>query len=317
MSFSGDVKHELAYQQQSGARHCQLSEIAAIITMCGGVSISTTDRMRLKVRTENIYVAHKFCMLLRKAFQICAHVRVSRRMKQADTAMYTVWIMDHEETLTVLKAVSLLQGTYEIEEQLQLENNKLLKRACCRRAFLRGAFLASGTISDPHKFYQLEIVCNEEGKAAQLMELMQTFELDAGSSVRKGKYVVYLKEGAQVMDMLNVMEAHRCLMEFENVRILRGISNEVNRRVNCDAANIKKTVTAAMRQIEDIRYIQANMELDKLSPVLRETALLRLEYPETPLQELGAMLDPPVGKSGINHRLAKLSEIARRLRGEE
>lgn len=199
-------------------------------------------------------------------------------------------------------------------EHVQVEEpDKLLKKKCCKRAFLRGAFLASGSISDPQKSYHFEIVCQEEAQAELLQQLYREFELDAKIVLRKKYYIVYLKEGSQIVDALSVMGAYVALMNLENVRIIKEMRGSVNRIVNCETANINKVVGAACRQVEDIRYIQSKMNLDELPPALEEMARIRLEYPDSSLKELGELCDPPVGKSGVNHRLRKLSEIAKNL----
>ena len=201
----------------------------------------------------------------------------------------------------------------QIESALLAQQEQLLSRTCCKRAFLRGAFLASGSISDPQKSYHFEIVCQEQQQAQLLQELYHAFELDAKIVQRKKYYIVYLKEGAQIVDALNVMGAYVALMNLENVRIFKEMRGSVNRIVNCETANINKVVGAACRQVEDIRYIQSKVGLDELPPALREMAQIRLEYPDSSLKELGELCDPPVGKSGVNHRLRKLGEIARKL----
>lgn len=147
-----------------------------------------------------------------------------------------------------------------------------------------------------------------------MQEVIGSFDSDAKIVERKGHQVVYLKEGSQIVDMLNVMEAYVSLMNLENIRILKEMRNSINRQVNCETANINKTVNAAVKQIQDIELIRDTMGLDELPQNLREMALLRLEYPDAPLKELGNYLEPPVGKSGVNHRLRKLSAIAEGLR---
>ena len=179
---------------------------------------------------------------------------------------------------------------------------------------MRGAFQASGSMSDPNKSYHFEIVCSTEEMAHQICDLICSFSMDAKIVLRKKSYVVYLKEGAQIVDILNIMEAHVSLMELENVRILKEMRNSVNRKVNCETANINKTVNAAVKQIEDIKFIQEKGRLQELPDNLYEMAQVRLEHPEAPLKELGAYLNPPVGKSGVNHRLRKISEIAENMR---
>jgi hypothetical protein len=193
----------------------------------------------------------------------------------------------------------------------------ILQQTCCKRAFLRGAFLAAGSISDPTKGYHFEIVCRSPEQARQLQQIMCTFALAARIVERKKHFVVYLKEGAQIVDMLNVMEAHVALMQLENVRIIKEMRNTVNRKVNCETANISKTVSAAVRQVEDIRLIEEHQGISSLPENLREIARVRMEYPDMPLKELGEQLSPTIGKSGVNHRLRKISEIAEMYRKRE
>ncbi|MGN0334762.1 MAG: DNA-binding protein WhiA [Lachnospiraceae bacterium] len=186
-----------------------------------------------------------------------------------------------------------------------------------RRSFIREAFIQSGSISDPEKFYHLEVVFAEQTKAEKFRCALEEFFLKAKIVERKGSYVVYLKEGAQIADMLRVMEASSSLMEFENIRILKEMRNSINRQVNCEAANMGKTISAAVKQIEDINFLKTTVGFDELTESLAETAGKRLEYPEATLKELGEMMDPPIGKSGVNHRLKKLSELAEKLRSHE
>ena len=190
----------------------------------------------------------------------------------------------------------------------------LIQNLCCKRAYIRGAFLASGSVSDPEKGYHFEIACNSLEKAEQLCNMIGSFDIEAKVTRRKKNQIVYIKEGAQIVDALNVMEAHVALMNFENIRILKDMRNSVNRQVNCETANLNKTVSAAVKQIEDIQYIKATIGFDQLPEGLIEIAKLRLEQPESTLKELGQMLTPCVGKSGVNHRLRKLSLIAEELR---
>lgn len=186
-----------------------------------------------------------------------------------------------------------------------------------KRAFLRDAFLETGSMSNPEKGYHLEFVCENEAHAAKLIETMHTFEIAAKTVQRKRYTVVYIKESEDIVRLLNVMGAHNCLMSLENLRILKDMRNSINRRVNCETANISKTVSAANKQIEDIQYIKEHCGFDDLSENLREMARIRLEYPDASLKELGEYLVPPVGKSGVNHRLRKLSELADSIKGRE
>ena len=169
-------------------------------------------------------------------------------------------------------------------------------------------------MSDPAKGYHLEFDCDSEEKARQLQEVMTAFDIDSKVILRKKYYVVYLKEGSGIVDLLNVCGAPISLMNFENLRILKEMRNSVNRRVNCETANITKTVTAASRQVEDIEFLRAHYGFQNLPENLREMAEVRLENPDAPLKELGEYFTPPIGKSGVNHRLRKLSELAQKIR---
>ena len=314
MSFSSRLKEELS-RQISPARHCCIAETAAIISLCGKIIISEEDRYTIKIHTENVAVARKYFTLLKKTFNIRTDVSIRRNAYLNKNRTYTVTISEHEDAIRVLHAVKLLDESGEIGENLNLVRNLVLQQSCCRRAFIRGAFLASGSISDPEKFYHFEIACAAEKKACQLRDIIATFGLEAKIVKRKRSFVVYIKEGDQIVDILNVMEAPVALMELENVRILKDMRNSVNRQVNCETANINKTVSAAVKQIEDISYIRDTIGLDDLPENLWEIAAVRLERPEATLKELGEALDPPVGKSGVNHRLRKLCDLAGRLRG--
>ncbi|NBH73631.1 DNA-binding protein WhiA [Clostridiaceae bacterium] len=313
MSFSSKVKEELS-RQLSTARHCQIAEIAAIISLCGRIQISEHDRFCIKIHTENAAVARKYFTLLQKTFNINTDVSIRQGMEVRKSRVYTVGIRRHEDAVRVLRAVKLVDRNGEIEENLSLAQNVVIQQNCCRRAFIRGAFLAAGSISDPEKFYHFEIACATEAKAIQLQGLIRSFGLDARIVQRKKYFVAYIKEGSQIVDILNVMEAPVSLMDLENIRILKEMRGSVNRQVNCETANIHKTVSAAVRQVEDIAIIRDKIGFDSLPENLREIARLRLEKPEATLKELGEALEPPVGKSGVNHRLRKLGSLAEKLR---
>ena len=304
-SFSAKVKEELA-RQWTPVKHCQIAELTALIVMCGGIRIDSRERYSIKIHTENISVARKYFTLVKKTFNIDTDILVSQNRIHKNVS-YTVSIKSHEDTMKLLHTTKLIDDSGEIKE-LSIE------KTCCKRAFLRGVFLANGSMSNPQKAYHLEIVCMTRGRAEQIKSLIDSFGLEAKIVIRKKTYVVYLKEGSQIVDLLNVMEAPVALMELENIRILKEMRNSVNRKVNCETANINKTVSAAVKQVEDIAYIRDTIGLQGLAEGLEEIATLRLQYPEATLKELGELLSEPVGKSGVNHRLRKLSAIAQDLR---
>ena len=308
MSFSGNVKEELS-KQWNTARHCQIAELAALISMCGSIIINSSSRYSIKIHSENIAVARKCFTLITKTFNIEADISIRRNVTKQSIS-YSVVVRNHDDALRILQATKLVDDYQGGFEEVQIVNPLVVQQTCCRRAFLRGAFLAAGSMSDPQKSYHFEIVCPSESMALQIQKLMCGFSMDAKTVRRKRYYVVYLKEGSQIVDMLNIMEAHVSLMELENVRIVKEMRNNVNRQVNCETANINKTVSAAVKQLEDITYLRDHVGFEKLSEGLEEVALARLSHPDATLKELVEFLSPPVGKSGVNHRLRKLSEMA-------
>ncbi len=315
MSFSGEVKEELSKQLPS-SRHCCIAEIAAIISCCGEVKKRRTGGYYLKVHTENLTVARKYFMLIRKTFQIKPEILVKRNVALKKSKNYYIYIRSQQDVEKVLKATKLLNESGRLQEEL-IPSQLVAQHTCCKRAFIRGAFLAIGSITDPAKTYHFEIVTSSEAKAIYIAAIIRTFEIEAKIIARKKYFVVYVKEGAQIVDLLNIMEAHIALMNLENVRILKEMRNSINRQVNCETANINKTVVAATKQIDDILYIRNTVGLSELSEGLEEVARLRIEQPDASLKELGALLNPPIGKSGVNHRLRRISDIADSLREQK
>lgn len=302
MSFSGQIKEELA-QVISSPRHCQLAELAALVQFCGHIE----EDGSLLVQSENPLVIRKCFTLLKKTFKIEAVAK-----SQMQTQNYRLFVTG-EDAFRVLEALKICDTAGHLMMR-HLTDPVLIKNNCCKRAYLRGCYMAVGSMSDPYKSYHLELVCGLQAQAEQLLKILHDFSLDAKMIVRKKYHVVYMKEGENIADFLNITEAHKALMEFENTRIYKGMRNMVNRKVNCEAANITKTVNAATRQVEDIRLIREKMGLEGLPEPLRQMAYVRLENPQASLGELGKLLDPPVGKSGVNHRLRKLGELAKELK---
>lgn len=316
MSFSRDIKEELSKHIPS-ARHCQIAEIAAIISLCGKISVNEKNQHFIKIVTENLTVARKYFMLIKETFQGDIQIQVRRNHYLKRSSSYMLVIRDSQMSMKILKATKLINQQGDIVEEMSIVSNRVMQNTCCKRAFIRGAFLAAGSMSDPEKTYHFEIITTTKEKATQLRDLIRFFEVDAKIVKRKKYFVVYVKDGSQIVDVLNIMEAHKALMDLENVRILKEMRNSINRQVNCEAANINKTVTAASKQLEDIRYIQNTVGFSDLSPGLEEIARLRMEHPDASLKELGNMLSTPIGKSGVNHRLRKLSIIADSLREQK
>lgn len=287
MSFSAEVKEELT-RHISSARHCQIAELAALMHFGGQFGQNGEGGLIIGFQTENQAVLRKVFTLWKKTYNI-----------------ENVMALYGEEKENILTKFGDLSDPV---------NPLLIKNSCCKRAFLRGAYLCIGSMSDPGKSYHLEFVCTRLAQAMQLQEILSDFDIEAKIVRRKKYYVVYMKEGSGIVELLGIMGAHVSLMNFENLRILKEMRNSINRRVNCEAANITKTVNASTKQITDIELIRDVCGFAGLPDNLRQMAEVRLEHPDATLKELGEFLSPPVGKSGVNHRLRKLSELAEKIR---
>lgn len=329
MSFSTRVKEEIVKHNSSG-RHCRIAELLALVLATGEVELKD-NQVKLILRPENDFIGDKICRLIDILFE--KEITVKRHSKyieieeqnMTDKLLQTIKLSDYVDFLEEdwLDEDELLEIeeddiTFVSSHGVSLQNchfpKQVIQKDCCKKAFIRGIFLATGSVNDPNKAYHFEIVVHNKEMALAVAEVINSFDLDAKIVKRKKYYVVYLKEGSMIVDILNVMEAYVSLMDMENVRILKDMRNGINRRVNCETANIKKTVNAARRQIEDIDYIEKTKGLKYLNESLRQLAEIRLEEPDANLNELGEMLNPPVSKSGVNHRLRKISEIAKNLR---
>ncbi len=306
MSFSGKTKEELA-RKEVGRGCCQLSELAALVRMDGTLQISANRRIALGVENESAPVARKIFKLAKLRLNVPVDIAVKRKLRLKKNNSYLVRIMVTNESLQDL---GLVEENLEIRPGIKPE---LIKRQCCRKAYLRGAFLGGGSINNPEGTYHLEIITNDETHAQELCNLLNSFHLGGKISPRKNWFVVYLKESEHIADFLTIIGAHSALLEFENVRVLKDMRNQVNRLVNCETANLNKTVDAAVRQVENIKIIERTIGLDKLEKPLRKIAELRLLHTEISLKELGEMLVPKVGKSGVNHRMRKIENIARQI----
>lgn len=295
MSFSSIVKEELS-KKISGARHCQIAELAAIYSFCGSFVQKNKENSYIFFNFENVLVANKCFTLMKKAFTIYSGCDFVNQIAYDE------------------KSLTISVNDKELCEKIQdaLESFSVTERTCCRRAYLRGAYLCGGSTTDPGKSYHLEIVCKNKKSADKIIELFETFEVDAKLVERGRYYIVYIKDSNKIVLALNVFEAPVALMEYENTIIMKEMRNSINRQNNCDVANLNKTVSAAQSVISDIKQLMGTAEYENLPDNIKEVAMLRVEYPDASLKELGEMLTPPLGKSGVNHRLRKLSEMARK-----
>lgn len=294
MSFSTDVKEELI-KSVPHDRHCRLSELTAILAFAGK---REGNSIYVQTNAETHAVLRKCFTLLNKTFNIDTEFLEKDSL---GSRQHIEFNRTSPEMVPVMQAIATEVPGY------------LLSMDCCKRAYLRGAFISAGYINDPEKAYHLEFVCQDEASAEMIKELLSDFDIEARSTTRRKYFVVYVKDADTIQDVLNVLDAHKALMALVNARIMKDVRNDWNRRNNCDVSNIAKAVTAGSRQIEEIILIRDTEGLDILPKGIREIAELRLEHPESSLSELGEMLDPPVGKSGVNHRLRKISEYAQQI----
>lgn len=296
-----------------------LAGLSAAIRINGSVTRTGPDDANIRIVTENAAFARNIFTAIRRLYGSSPEVTIRRSRKLKKHIMYILVItaaLGAGKLLEDIKYPLLAQNPGKVGDA---KTNALLKRNCCKRTYLRWAFLSGGSVSDPEKTYHLELNNHRRVFADELKGLMDGFKLHARMIRRKGNYVIYLKEGENIVDFLNIVGAHNALLELENVRILKEMRNNVNRIVNCETANLEKTVNASIRQVENIKYIKESIGFQALPRNLREIAEIRLEYSDANLKELGEMLDPPLGKSGVNHRLRKLDAIAekeRESRGE-
>lgn len=316
MSFSSNVKNEISKVLMS-EKCCQTAELSALIKMTGTIQLAGKNRIGIKLVTENAAIARKIFTMLKSNFDIHTQVAMAKNRQLKKNYSYTLLVNSEEASEEVLKGLDIIKekgSSFRINQRIP---QSFIKNECCKKAYLRGVFLGGGSISDPEKTYHLEVVTNNKGYAEDIKNLINTYGLSAKIVNRKNSYVVYLKEGENIVDFLNIIGAHNALLNLENVRIYKEMRNNVNRIVNCETANLSKTVNAAMRQISNIKYIKENLGLNKLPKSLREMAEMRLLHQDASLKELGEMMNPSVGKSGVNHRLRKLDQIAEDIRNRE
>ncbi len=308
MSFSQKTKNELA-KVISEKPCCQLAELAALIRSIGVLHLYE-KRMSLSFHTENSAVGRKIFQLLKKNFSLSPEIIVRRQLLLRKNNVYEILIDDKQAVRNVLEKLNKEDALYT---NLRLEDEKMIKKPCCQRAYLRGAFLGSGSLSNPEKTYHLEISGDEDHYCGMVMKLMKSFKLRVGMNKRKDYCVVYLKDAEAIVTFLNLTGAHTALLDLESIRVMKEVRNDINRLVNCETANLSKTVAAAVEQKGLIHYIDNTVGIDSLPENLQEIARLRIIHPEASLKELGELLDQPLGKSGVRHRMDRIKDMAEKI----
>lgn len=294
MSFAGEVKTELC-RVPLGRKCCIQAEAYGVLLYC-----NTFSPGEIRIITENEAFAQRLPILFKKAFRVTFDHLPEGEGKQVFS-------------ITAQKKIEEIQQTFGVDRgALALHVNfAVLEENCCRAAFLRGSFLAGGSVTDPRKGYHLELATSHHSVSREVLALMREQELEPKSAQRKGNTVIYFKQSNRIEDFLTCVGAPLAAMEVMNAKLEKDLRGSVNRRVNCDAANLDKAVEAAMAQVEAIRRLEERGVLVTLPEKLREAASLRLQHPEDTLSQLAEQCDPPITKSALNHRLRKLVELGR------
>lgn len=307
MSYASDVKKELTMLEVH-PEHAK-AELAALIRLNGTLK-QTPDHIRVMIQTENAAIARRIYSLIKDLFDVQAEISVRRRMKLNKNNVYFIRL--NQQAKEILLALEIFEAMlYEISLPESIKENE--QKA---RSYLRGAFLARGSVNSPEtNSYHLEIHSNHPAMNQDNFEMMEMFALNPKTHERRnGGYMTYLKEAEKIADFLGIIGANNSLFHFEDIRIVRDMRNSVNRLVNCEQANLNKTVDAATKQIEAILRVDAEVGLENLPEKTQEIATLRLENPEASLKELGELIPgESISKSAVNHRMRKIMKMAKEI----
>lgn len=312
MSFASETKKEMTQVEVDEC--CGKAELSALIRMNGTLSFSSRQ-LSVDIQTENAAIARRIYTLIKRFYPpYPVELLVRKKMRLKKNNIYICRLRDGSKH--ILEDLMIITEGFQFQQEI---DKSLIEKTCCKRAYLRGAFLAGGSVNNPEtSSYHLEVYSSDRDHADSLTELMNHFQLNSKTIERKKGFVTYLKEAEKISDFLSIAGAHLALLKFEDVRIIRDMRNSVNRLVNCETANLNKTIDAALRQVENIRFIDSVIGVEQLPDRLREIARLRVEYQDVTLKELGEMVSTgKVSKSGVNHRLRKIDEIAESLRKGE
>lgn len=305
MSFSSELKSELSVLPITDMC-CACAELSAVVAFSGRLR-KTKDGYIFSVVTENAKVAKRVYDLIKFVFNITSKLLINKTRSSS----YNVCVKGDDDILKILKTLDLIPNNSAIDRILGITlNTELMDKKCCKKAFVRGAFIAAGAMISPEKNYHLEFVTHRYRLHTQFSKLVEDFGLAPKSVVRKSNYVMYFKNSEDIGDVLALMGASSAVMEYQNTRIYKELRNDINRRMNCDMANLDKTMNAASKQIAAIEKLMNRGVFSQLPDQLREIAEIRIEHSDISLIELGKLVNPPIGKSGVNHRLRKIVEIA-------
>ena len=315
MSFASETKNELS-RIIPEKKCCQLADIAGFMRIGGSIGLAGMGRFKISMSTPNLAVVRHYKQLIKEYFSVDVSIEMGQGSGIEKNNLYTITLGPEENSEQILREVGILmvrEGMNSISDEIY---DGIIRTKCCRKSFLRGAFLAAGTVSNPEKGYHYEIFTSSERIAKDIRRICNSFtDITAKVVARKRGYGIYIKAREQVRDMLGIMGASNQFFEFDNVMMMKDLMSQARRENNLDNANIDKALRTAEHQIECIKRIEAYQGLNSLSPKLREAALARLEHPELGIQDLGSIMNPPLSKSGINNRLRRITEIAENLPG--
>ena len=315
MSFASDVRGEMARLPLTDAC-CARSELTAALLCSGGIAWRGRGRYAVTITAAEAATVRRYFGALKQFYDIVGQIRTLTGDSLNNQTRYQLAVPE-DAAAGLLASLGLLDeaGLFGLRTVPLPEGTRY---SCCQKSFVRAAFLMCGAVNRPDRGYHIEFAAPTESLAAFIVRQLAGFELTARVTERKSKHVVYLKRAEDISDALSLLGASRAMLEFENTLVRREVSNRVNRQMNCDNSNINRAVGAAEAQIRDIRLIDGELGLDKLPATLRDMAVARVNNPEMPLAELGELMEPPLGKSGVNARLRRLAAIADKLRsGDE
>lgn len=317
-SFAYQVKNELVRNPLVN-RCCAAAELKAFLEI-NGKFIFNARSVKIALQTRNASVARRLFLLFKFYYGFSPEILSFRKQHLQKNSTFLLQIFGKKKVILILRDLGFMPAGEDMEKFLFLPhlNNQIglsaLQEKCCRRAYLRGAFLAGGSINDPRTDYHLEIVIPCEAYARAVKEVLASFDLEARYFQRKNDFVLYLKGGEEIGEFFRIIAAPNALLKFENIRIVKGVRNKINRLINCETANLTRTFVASQEQIANIKLIEDTIGLKNVTPSLAQVARLRLQFPEATLQELGDLADPPLSKSGINHRLRRINDLARKIK---
>lgn len=308
--FADAVREELSKAPKKHAC-CAKAEVAAMVLSCGGLTYRGAGKYGLLMHAENASVASRYLKLCDKFLSVTCTLQSVVSQKLGEHTRYEILPSDGDAH-KLLKELMLLDKNAPFGLRSTLPG-VVLKKPCCQAAFLRGAFLGCGTIGDPHKSYQLEFALGDEAFAAQVISVLDDLSIPAKQTARKSQYIVYLKDGDLISELLGHLSAFKSVTDLQSIRVMKEVRMQINRQVNCDTSNLDKVLDASEQQLSAIRFIDKRLGIDNLETPLAALARARIDHPDLSLSDLGALLIPPLSKSGVNARMRKLKLIAEEL----